>query len=224
MSDHARGGNDTFSATTGFHNPYRFYGDAGGDMGDRTVGGDDTFVGGNVFHDMRNPIGNEAYGDALSMSGNARGGNDTLIGGNDPSPPPAGTYESILVGDARTMSANARGGNDRLISGTGNDDMWGDAQVILGNAEGGNDTFVFLLSSGSDRIEDFGQGVEGVAGSSWGDDRIDVTALDIHDFSQLDISAFDPDTHESTISFGSGNEVVVHSQVALTAEDFIFLT
>lgn len=102
MSDDAHGGNDTF-ATTGLHNNYVFYGDAGGNMGDQTVGGDDTYIGGNVFHDFRNSM-NHAYGDALTMSGNAQGGNDTLIGGNDPTPPPGGEYESNLIGDAQTMS------------------------------------------------------------------------------------------------------------------------
>jgi hypothetical protein len=219
MSDDAHGGNDTF-ATAGLHNNYVFYGDAGGNMGNQTVGGDDTYIGGNVFHDFRNSM-NHAYGDALAMSGNAQGGNDTLIGGNDPTPPPAGTYESVLIGDAQTMSGNSCGGNDKLISGSGNDDMWGDAQVILGNAKGGNDTFRFEFNNGDDKIEDFGQGVQDVPGSNWGIDHIDVTALDIHDFGQLNISAFDPITHDSTITFSPGNDVVVHSQAALTAHDFI---
>jgi len=120
------------------------------------------------------------------------------------------------------MSGNARGGCDTLISGTGNDDMWGDAQVMLGNAKGGNDAFVFNFNSGHDVIEDFGQGVASIEGSNWGTDHIDLSALGIHDFSQLSISAFDPTTHESTITFSSGNDVVVHSQVALTQHDFLF--
>jgi hypothetical protein len=97
--------------------------------------------------------------------------------------------------------------------------------------KGGDDTFVFASNNGQDKIEDLGQGVQGVSGSNWGVDHIDVTALGIHDFGQLNISAFDPNTHESTITFSpsmfpSGptptfNEVVVHSQVALSAHDFI---
>jgi len=223
MSDHAHGGNDTF-ATTGLHRNYLFYGDAGGTMGDKTVGGDDTYVGGNVTHDFRFPLINQAYGDALTMTDNAEGGNDTLIGGNGGSggPEPFGTIRDVLVGDAQTMSGNARGGNDKLISGTtGNEDMWGDAQIILGNAKGGDDTFVFAANNGQDKIEDLGQGVQGVSGSNWGVDHIDVTALGIHDFGQLNISAFDPNAHESTMTFSPGNEVVVHSQVALSAHDFI---
>jgi hypothetical protein len=195
-----------------------FFGDAGGTMSDAARGGDDTFMGGAP---AGTPGLNLAYGDALAMSGNAHGGNDTLVGGDDATPQPAGTFDNTLIGDAQTMSDRACGGNDKLISGTGNDDMWGDAQVILGMAKGGNDTFRFNFASGHDKIEDFGQGVC-VAGSNWGTDHIDVTALGITDFGQLSISAFDPTTHESTITLSPGNDVVVHSQVALTSHDFLF--
>ncbi|MGY4344954.1 Ca2+-binding RTX toxin-like protein [Bradyrhizobium sp. GM7.3] len=123
----------------------------------------------------------------------------------------------MLVGDAQTMSDNARGGNDKLISGTGNDDMWGDAQVMLGLAKGGNDTFVFNVNNGHDNVEDLGQGL-----SSLGTDHIDVSALGIENFSELTISAFDPTTHESTITFSAGNDVAVHSDEALRPHDFIF--
>jgi hypothetical protein len=54
-----------------------------------------------------------------------------------------------------------------------------------------------------------------------GRDHIDVRALGITDISQLTISTFDPATHESTIIFSTNNDVVVHSQAALTAHDFI---
>jgi hypothetical protein len=94
--------------------------------------------------------------------------------------------------------------------------MWGDAQTILSKAQGGNDTFAFSFSNGHDRIEDFGQG------SVWGVDHIDVTALGIHEFGELKISAFNAVTHESTITFSDGNDVIVHSQAALTSHDFLF--
>ena len=51
-----------------------FYGDAGGNMGDHAIGGDDTFIGNASSANGRS----QAYGDALTMSGNARGGDDTL--------------------------------------------------------------------------------------------------------------------------------------------------
>jgi hypothetical protein len=37
-----------------------------------------------------------AYGDALTISGDAQGGDDSLTGGNVPSPVPAGTYDTML--------------------------------------------------------------------------------------------------------------------------------
>jgi hypothetical protein len=189
-----------------------FYGDARGNMSDQAQGGNDTFI----FSGSSSLSGYLFYGDAGgTMSGDARGGNDTIIAGaNGPA------VSSTLVGDAQTMSDNAHGGNDTLVSGTGTDQMWGDAQVISGNAQGGNDTFVFKPNSGHDTIEDFGQGQ---LGSQWGTDHIDVTALGIHAFSELNISAFDPATHQSIITFSRGNDLVVHSQIALSENDFLFI-
>jgi serralysin len=121
----------------------------------------------------------------------------------------AGNDQLTVVGGSGNILIGGAG-DDTLVDGTGTDDtMRGDA---LGIAQFGNDTFVFNLDNGHDGIADFGQGV----------DRIDVTALGIHDFSELTISAFDPTTQESTITFSPGNDVVVHSQVALRSDDFIF--
>ena len=88
------------------------------------------------------------------------------------------------------------------------------------NAQGGNDNFVFAPSNGHNVIQDFGQGISKIPGSNLGTDHIGVIALGITSFSQLNISAFDPITHTSTISFSADNDVVVHSQVALTQHDF----
>jgi len=214
MLDHARGGDDIFTAG-GAGGSYTFYGDAGGEMSGDAVGGNDTFTG-------HGDSTNLAYGDALTMSGHAQGGDDILMGGNDLTAPSAVTFGNVLIGDAETIAGHAHGGNDTLISGTGNDDMFGDAKTILEQGCGGNDSFVFSSNNGHDRIEDFGQGVHGVTGLNWGTDHIDVSALGIHDFSELIISAFDPVTHESTITFGTGNDVVVHSQIALMQQNFVF--
>lgn len=153
-------------------------------------------------------------------AGRARGGNDVLTGGDDATPQPAGTFDNTLIGDAKTISDNGQGGNDRLVSGTGNDDMWGDAQELLGNARGGDDVFAFGANNGHDKIGDFGQGVSG--SPNFGTDKIDVSALGIQNFSELTISAFDPATHQSTISFGPDNDLIVRSQVALTPNYFVF--
>jgi hypothetical protein len=96
--------------------------------------------------------------------------------------------------------------------------MWGDAENVVGFARGGDDLFVFNANNGNDRIGDFGQADGGI----WGRDFIDVSGLGILDFGGLDISAFDATTHESTITFSPGNDVLVHSQFALTQDDFIF--
>jgi hypothetical protein len=248
MSGHAHGGNDTFATSgTAFDFQNTFYGDAGGNMTGHTIGGNDSFTadggqnnfygdaggtmsgfarGGNDTFKGGAPAGthgiNLAYGDALAMSGHAHGGNDALIAGDDAIPAPAGTFDNVLVGDAQTMSGHSVGGNDRLVSGTGNDDMWGDAQVMTGNAKGGNDVFVFNFNNGHDKIEDFGQAGECGGSSILGSDHIDVRDLGIDNFSQLHISAFDPTTHDSTITFSPGNDVVVHSHIALTSHDFLF--
>jgi Ca2+-binding RTX toxin-like protein len=210
MSGSAKGGNDTFVGVLNSTNT--FYGDAGIEMIGNSVGGSDHFTGGTSST-------NTAYGDTLNMSGRAVGGNDVLTGGDDASGLLAGSFNDILVGDAKLMADQSRGGNDTIVSGTGNDDMWGDAQLIIGKAQGGNDSFVFAAGNGHDKIEDFGQTV----GSQNGKDHIDVSGLGIGDFTQLTVSAFDEATHESTITFSPGNDVIVHSQHALTAQDFIFV-
>jgi hypothetical protein len=165
---------------------------------------------------------NLAYGDTVNMAGNARGGDDVLVGGSDASGLLRGEFNDFLFGDARQMSGRAQGGNDMLVSGPGNDHLWGDGQLMLDRAKGGNDTFVFDFNNGYDRIEDFGQG-KSAFGSQWGADRIEVSALGARSIADLNISTFNAASHQSTITFGAGNEVVVVSQAALSSDDFIFL-
>jgi hypothetical protein len=217
MSGNAHGGNDTLIPGRSLFGNSTLVGDAQ-TMSDNAQGGDDILgATDSVLSSARGTI--TLLGDAQTMSNNAHGGDDTLTGLNVATPQPFGIFNSIVVGDAQTMSGNARGGNDILISGTGNDDMWGDAQAMLGNTKGGNDTFKFNFNNGHDKIEDFGQGE-----SNLGTDHINVSVLGIENFSELTISAFDPTTHESTITFSPGNDVVVHSEEALRPQDFIFAT
>ena len=217
LTDRSVGGDDKFIANTSqFGQALTFFGDAGRDMSGVVQGGMDTFVAGKTG-------AISAYGDALSMLDRAQGGNDVLVGSDNLTSggPPFGA-SSVLFGDAQRMSDQAQGGNDTLVSGTGRDQMWGDAQIMDGDARGGNDVFRFDVHSGFDRVGDFGQGLGAIAGSNWGTDRLDVRALGIHAFSELDISAYDFITHESTILLNSEDHVVVRSQVALRASDFIF--
>jgi hypothetical protein len=214
ISGNAKAGNDnlTGGADTGANeHENQLYGDAHDTMTGNARGGSDTLTGGDGAD-------NQLIGDADSMTGNARGGNDILTAGDAPlSPGPQ--FANTLIGDASRMTGNARGGNDTLISGTGNDDMWGDAQNMNGHARGGSDTFVFNALNGHDVIEDFGQGLSKQA---TGTDHIDVSALGITDFALLTISSYDANSNTSTITFSVGNDVVVHSETALTAHDFIF--
>jgi Ca2+-binding RTX toxin-like protein len=212
MSGNAKGGSDTLLGGAGADN--HLFGDADSMTGNAR-GGNDILTGGAGSQD------NQLIGDADSMTGNARGGNDILTAGDAlplALPLPANQFANTLIGDATRMTGNARAGNDTLISGTGNDDMWGDAQHMSQHIQGGADTFVFKALNGHDVIEDFGQGLNRNAGT----DHIDVSALGITDFAGLTISSYDANSHTSTITFSVGNDVVVHSDAALTAHDFLF--
>jgi hypothetical protein len=223
--DHAQGGDDILTGgdANGVNPVYNYlYGDAGGVSYAYAQGGDDILTGGSSSGPS--PVLNFLYGEGQYMLDSSQGGDDILIGGERGG---SGIVTNTLVGDARESfeggpNAQTQGGNDRLISGiNATDHMWGDWQTVTGGSSGGNDTFVFNFNNGHDRIEDFGQGVC-EAGPNLGTDHIDVSALGIEYFNQLDISAFDPTTYESTITFSPDNDVVVHSQVALTSHDFFF--
>ena len=143
------------------------FGDAGRDMTDHAVGGNDTltanmasiFSSCEVFGDCGGEMSGDAkggddnitvqgvsvaseslYGDAMTMSGDARGGNDVLQTAGSLSSTP---NLDVVYGDAYSMSGNAVGGNDRLVGGTtGNDTLIGDAYQMGGNSRAGNDVLV----------------------------------------------------------------------------------
>ena len=146
MSDFAKGGNDTFIGSTNTSN--HFYGDAGGNMSGHAQGGDDLAVlpgsegpsaGPGTFNiDI-------AFGDALTMSGNAVGGKHTLTGGDTSG---SGDMHYQLFGDAESMSESAKAGNDTLTggnnagTGTVSNVLFGDAEFMSGSAKGGDDTLI----------------------------------------------------------------------------------
>ena len=107
---------------------------------------------------------------------------------------------AILFGDTpNSLNKKQHGGNQTLIGNDPTNSLFGDAGLnLLDKAHGGDD----------------------ISRETY--EYSDVSALGITDFSQLNVSAFDPTTHESTITFSAGNEVVVHSQIALTERDFLF--
>ncbi|MBS7540582.1 calcium-binding protein [Ancylobacter lacus] len=209
----ATGGNDTVYAGGGADT---LFGDAnafGFSAGSTVKGGADTLYG----EDGDDTI----YGDGKACGNlanvvTATGGGDTLHGG-------AGA--DILVGDADSVTAKASltCGNDRLDGGTGNDKLYGDVSGTItagGVVTGGNDTFVFQPGSGADTIYDFGQ----VAGSSTGDDLIDVSAYGYTSFAGLSITG--NGTAAVVVDFGGGNSVTVQNRantaLTLDASDFVF--
>ena len=88
----------------------------------------------------------------------ARGGNDTIIAGGGNDTVLGGTGNDTLLGE---------NGADTLNGGEGNDAMDGG---------GGNDLFVFNADFGADTISGFD------ANPNNGQDRLDVTGLNITDF------------------------------------------
>ena len=108
------------------------FGDAGGTIRAKAVGGNDLLIGG---EDTGSFTANTLYGDASEIAGSGTGGNDTLAGG-------AGTKTvNHLNGDAETMTQSSLGGTDTLIGGNNaSNEMFGDARLMYGSAVGGNDT------------------------------------------------------------------------------------
>jgi hypothetical protein len=192
MSGVARGGNDLIEALPNA-TTNNLVGDAG-TMLDATLGGNDTIGGADGGLNM-------IYGDAITITGASRGGNDLLRAGD-------ANYNQ-LYGDAYELRDVARGGSDTLVSGTGNDDMWGDARVNNSIAPGGRDVFVFLPGNGSDAIADFQRG----------EDKIDLHALELNGFSDLQIDV-EPEGN-SFITLATGFVRVV-GVTNLAASDFIF--
>ncbi|MBS7540580.1 calcium-binding protein [Ancylobacter lacus] len=232
------GGNDRIDASAASATSF-IYGDA--NKVSNYVGGNDTIVGSAYTDQLSGDVmvagngfvgGNDVIfaggggwdaldGDAIyigdgSDTVTAVCGNDTLHGSSD---------SDSLVGDASAIQSagQVQFGND-IIDGAGGDDyLFGDT-ADLGNKGttviGGNDTFVFQPNSGADTIFDFGQS----AGSTYGDDLIDVSAYGYTSFASLNISGNGTDS--VVVNFGGGNQVTVqnltNTPLTLSASDFIF--
>ena len=112
MTGYARGGNDLI--TGDLSRTQNLYGDAGGDIAGRGLGGDDHIIAGG------GPNGTtHVYGDAGgNLMNHAEGGNDFLDGSL--------ADFVIMYGDAgENMSGSARGGNDVMLGGTGGSALTG---------------------------------------------------------------------------------------------------
>ncbi|MBS7537764.1 calcium-binding protein, partial [Ancylobacter lacus] len=206
---HGGGGNDSIygdSTTAATQTSAFFTGGADTLYGDD---GQDTLYGDTVTFGFSNAL--------ITRVASTTCGNDTLYGGAD---------DDTLIGDGATVakSHTLTCGNDRLDGGTGDDKLYGDVSGTIGSGAtvtGGNDTFVFQPGSGADTIYDFGQ----TAGSSTGDDLIDVSAYGYTNFDSLSIA--NNGTASVTITFsGSGNSVTVQNKantaLTLDASDFVF--
>ncbi|WP_219907620.1 Calx-beta domain-containing protein [Aphanothece hegewaldii] len=128
-------------------------------------------------------------------------GNDTITGTND---------DDVINGIQGNDSLSGAGGNDRIIAGVGNDTISGGT---------GNDTIVFDYSAGTDVITDFVQG----------QDKIDVSSLNLSDWTtlQLLISNDNQDNALITTYFNGGTSILKINGInfsQLQATDFIFNT
>lgn len=139
-------------------------------------------------------------GSLSELSVDGTGSHDVLFGGNG---------NDIIRGGGGNDSLSGGGGNDVLDGGSGNDQLRG------GN---GGDQFVYAdRSFGADTILDFGAG-----------DRIDVSGLNIGDFSQLApfMSQIGNDVRIA-LNWGGGAETITiaNTQLAsVTAGYFLFNT
>jgi hypothetical protein len=165
MSDHSKGGNDTFTEVAqpagGVTNI--FYGDAGGNMSGFAQGGNDSFsASGSTATGSLGSFVSIFYGDAGGdMSGSAHGGDDVavlldIVDVFSPALQPV----NKASGDALTMSGHAVGGNDTLTGGNNSssnlveNNLAGDAgNSMSGFAHGGNDILTGGNNSGSGQLD-----------------------------------------------------------------------
>jgi len=99
------------------------YGDTSGTLQGYSVGGNQV-INGSFSDDL-------LYGDAHTLTQQARGGNDIIYGGRG---------NDTVFGDAYSMSVWARGGDDYLDGGIGSDYVVGDAMFMSQGSVGGDDT------------------------------------------------------------------------------------
>ena len=136
--------------------------------------GEDNASGGSGNDTLSGNAGNDVLngnGDADALNGgdgndtlNGGSGVDTLLGGAGNDTLNGNTQNDTLDGGADNDTLNGNDGDDRLTGGSGND-------TLIVNA--GNDTLVFAAGFGDDVVTGFD------SNAANGQDRLDVTALDI---------------------------------------------
>jgi len=140
------------------------------------------------------------------------GGNDLLFSGKGDDVVLGGSgNDKIFVGKGDDV-ASGEDGKDLIFAGRGDDTITGGAGNDILAGKKGADHFVFAEGSGRDVIADFRSGM----------DVIDLSALDIAGFDDLDITV--ANGRRVTIDLGD-NEIIVRIQgnaEMLTADDFLF--
>lgn len=190
------GGNDRIVVTG---SAAEIFGDASIYLGLGGIGAADGSRGGNDVLVNKGATGLVMTGDASLLHDATHGGNDTLIGGDG---------ADRLRGDAQYVFDGSTCGSDVLAGGRGDDTMFGDAEGFSGAGSRGADRFVFAADGGHDVIGDF----------EAGKDKLDVSALGVHDLSGLTIT---PGT-DTVVQFSSGNSVTLAGVASVAAGDFIF--
>jgi serralysin len=129
-------------------------------------------------------------------------GDDVVLGGN------GGDFIFAGAGDDTVSGGN---GDDGLAGGDGKDVVNGGAGFDLISGGQGKDVFVFTAGNDRDVIADFRNG----------SDKIDVSALGITDFADLDITGL---RGRTVIDFGEGDRIVLLgvNEARLDATDFLF--
>ena len=126
-------------------------------------------------------------------------GNDPMLDG--------GAGDDTLMGGAGNDTLDGGDNNDTLIGGAGDDDL---------NGGGGINTFVFGPGDGIDVVGEWSVG--------GADNRIDLTAFDIEDISDLEdlVSVRQGNTVIDLTSLGGGT-IVISDVDDLTVDEFVDL-
>lgn len=140
------------------------------------------------------------------------GGKDLLFGGKGDDVILGGSGKDKIFGGKDDDVLNGEDGDDWIFGGKGDDTITGGKGDDLLWGKKGNDVFVFAEDSGDDYIRDF----------RFGDDIIDLSALGIGGFDDLDIS--NGNGRRLIIDLGD-DEIVVKTHgrdKTLDADDFLF--
>jgi Ca2+-binding RTX toxin-like protein len=201
MTNFAKGGFNTVTASVSLGGPANVYGDA------YTLSG--FASGGHNILTASSPGPNgdfTLYGDAFELTDFAKGGDNQLTS-------PSRTINPVtMYGDGFEQLGFASGGGNTLIAGQQVDDiMWGGAAIVSTTARIAANTFVFNQGIGHDTIMDFRSGV----------DHIDIEGFGINNFQQLE-QLFQTTANGLDIVFSSSSDILLHGVSQVVAGDFVF--